>query len=367
MAHCRKQLVSILPSASCNLNCRYCYNPTFRKIKPEHQRIDIDFAIAGIRDFFDSNESRMIRYYSAGEPSIAFEEMKIIRDEANKMAGGDLRVELQTNGCFNEEVASWVDKYSDVVWISYDGPQEIQDRNHLTKAGTGSHAIVTKNIREFVKNKKMQFGVRATVDPIDFHRLNEILDYFKSLGIKYACLASVFSSTALGSDTKKLRLLDFAKEFAKSFHYAQSIGMFIQTHLIFNFDEKVKIACRACTPCPHLTPDGYVTCCDETSLGPGYLPGLLQELTYGKWDPRTKKIKYFPEKIKRIRVRNICNLKREECKTCSILENCAGGCIPKSFYVTKDMYTPSEEVCEATQYLATKIPLNQGRFPFLHS
>lgn len=367
MAHCRKQLITFLTSARCNLNCRYCYNPTFRKIDPKHFKIDIDFAIAGLKDFFNTNSSRMIRFYSAGEPTIAFEEMKIIREEAYKIAGNELRVELQTNGLFNDAIADWVQKNVNAVWISYDGTEEIQNKNRPTKAGTGSYELVTKNIKKLVKTEGMQFGVRATVDPSDFSRLNEILDHFKGLGIKYACLAPVFSSTGLGSDTEKLGLLDFSKEFAKAFYYAQDIGMFIQTHLIFNFDEKVKIACRACTPCPHLTTDGYVTCCDETPFGPGYLPGLLQELTYGRWDPDKKKIIYFPEKIKRIQARNIDNLNRKECKTCPILENCAGGCIPKSFYVTKDIYTPSDEVCKATRYLATKIPLNKERFPFLHS
>ncbi|MDD3648318.1 MAG: radical SAM protein [Candidatus Dojkabacteria bacterium] len=367
MAHCRKQLVTVLPSAQCNLACKYCYNPNFGPIKPEHQRIDIDFAVAGIKDFFDTNPSRMIRYYSAGEATVAFDEMKIIRDEAFKLAGEDLKVELQTNGMFNDTVADWVEEYTDVVWISYDGPKEIQDRNRPTKAGTGSHKVVTKNVKRFAKCKNMQFGVRATVYPEDFKKMNDFLDYFKSLGIKYACLAPVFSSTALGSDTEKLGLIDFAKEFARSFHYAQKIGMFIQTHLIFNFDEKIKIACRACTPCPHLTTDGYVSCCDEAMFGPEYLPGILQQLVYGKWDQKKKKIIYYPEKINKIQDRNVGNLKREECKTCSIAENCAGGCIPKSFYVTKDMYTPSEEVCEATKYLAAKIERNKGRFPFLHS
>lgn len=367
MAHYRKQLISFLTAATCNLRCSYCYNPNFRRVKPEHSRIDVAFAKAALVDFFNSNASRMIRFFGAGEPTLAFSEMREIRDAAEKLAGAELRVELQTNGYFTAGIADWVEEMVDVLWISYDGPAEIQNRNRPGRKGQDSYDLVTGNVTRFAGAKDKQFGVRATVVPEDFTRLHEILDHFSGLGVKNVCVAPVFSSTGLAADSTKLYLLEFAERFADAFYYAQDRGMFVQTHLIFNFDEKVKIACRACTPCPHITTDGYVTCCDEVPFGPEYLPGILQDLTYGKWRPELSKIEYYPHKIEMIRSRNTATLNSKGCKDCPVLENCAGGCIPKSFYVSHDLYAPSKEVCEATRYLAERLPLNQGRFPFLHS
>lgn len=369
MAQCKQQMITFFTSATCNLGCKYCYNPHLQSLRPEDKKIDVRFAKVALRDFFDTNESRLIRFFGAGEPTLAFEEMEAIRAEAHGLAGSDLRVYLHSNGSFDDDIADWVERYVDILWISHDGPKSIHDANRPDIRGIGSYDRVVENVKRFALHSRIQFGVRATVCPDDFGKLNGIIDHFHSMGIKYACLAPVFSSTGLASDSERpLHLLEFAKEFARSFYYAKKKGMFVQTHLIFNFDEKVRTACRTCTPCPHVTTDGYITSCDEAYFGDErYLTGVLRELVYGRWDPDTGRIDYFPEQIRKVQLRNVDTLAAGACRDCPIIENCVGGCIPKSFYVTKDLYTPSREICNATRYLATQIPLNQGRFPFFHS
>lgn len=107
MRHWRKQIITFLISAKCNLNCPYCYVPRLG-IKPEYYEIDIEFAIAGMEDFFRENDSRTIRFFGAGELTMAFNKMKEIRKQAYKIVGNDLKVELQTNGYFSKEVADWI-------------------------------------------------------------------------------------------------------------------------------------------------------------------------------------------------------------------------------------------------------------------
>lgn len=366
MGHWRKQMITFLVSTRCDLECQYCYVPKLGKIKPEHETIDIEFAITGMKDFFKENKCNTIRFFAAGEPTTAFYTMKEIYCQAHKLLGDDLKVELQTNGYFPSEVANWVEKNINILWISCDGPPQIQDVQRPLKKGGRSSEVVLQNIERFSRCSQIQFGVRATIMEDNFPMQTELIEYFHGLGVRNVCAAPTYSSTA-NPTVKPPPLIEFAKHFVPAFYRAKELGMFYQTHLIVNFDENVNIYCRACTPCPHLTTDGYVSCCDWALLGPEYLPGPLGQLIYGKWDKKNKKIIYDKERIRIIRLRNAKTLAQGACRECKILLNCAGGCIGKTIVITKDLYKPTKEWCEATWYLSKRLPLNEGLFPCLHS
>lgn len=320
-----------------------------------------------MKDFFSENPARFIRFFGAGEPTLAFEVMTEIHNRALRLAGKALRVELQSNGVFSSAVGDWVERNVDVLWLSFDGPPEIQDRNRPIKHGGRSSGVIEENIRRFARSGRMQFGVRATVAPRDFPQIDGIIEYFSSLGLRRTCLAPVYASTANNRGEKSLGLLEFARHYVRADAVAQKLGMALSTHLIVNFDEPVQGYCRACTPNPHLTTDGYVSCCDEANLGPEYLPGILQELIYGQWDPQARMIRYYPEALKRIHDRNTSTLKLRGCTGCDIADNCSGGCLPKNMFMTGDLYTPFKEWCEAVRFLAERLPRTEGLFPFLHS
>jgi len=336
------------------------------KIKPEHRVIDLEFAKAGIRYFFSTNSSRAIRFFAAGEPTQAFPDMVEIFEYAKWLAGPELKVELQTNGCFSEEVANWVERNVDVLWISCDGPPEIQDRQRPMVGGKPSSPIVLQNVQRYAKVNRMQFGVRATVAEENLSRQTELVEFFQRMGVKFLCAAPTYHST-VNQKIKTPPLLVFAENFVPAFYQAKKLGMFYQTHLIVNFDEPVEYYCRACTPCPQLTSDGFISCCDWACFGPDYLPGPLQELLYGHYDKETKKIIINEEKKRRIMERNVNYLALKGCSGCPALTHCAGGCIGKMIVETNDLYKATSEWCTAVKHLMNNLPLNQGLFPCLHS
>lgn len=335
---------------------------------PEDRTIDIDFAAAGMKEFFAWSKIPHIRYFSAGEAIMAFDTMTEIHKEAYKLAGNKLKVELQTNGYFSDRIADWVEKNIDILWISTDGPPEIHDAQRPTARGGPSSSIVLRNVQRFVKHPKIQLGVRITFMPENYARQVEILEYFRDLGVHYACGAPAYSST-VNPHVKVPILLDFAKYFAPAFFKAQEMGMFYQTHLMINFDEKVTCYCRACTtyPCPQLTSDGYVSCCDWACFGPKYFPGIMQQCIYGKWDKTSKRIIYFKEKQKRIEDRDVEHLQQSSCKGCEMVKHCAGGCIGKVMAQSGDLHQTDPNWCEAVRYLAQHIPLDRGLYPIHHS
>jgi radical SAM protein with 4Fe4S-binding SPASM domain len=360
LGHFRKHCISFLVSSHCNLACEYCYIPKWGdRVAPRHRVIDLEFAVACLKEFFSWAPVPAIRFFSAGEPTNEFNRMVEIHREAKALAGDRLQVELQTNGFFNGAVADWVAENVNILWISCDGPAEIHDRQRPMVGGRRSSDVVFRNIERFSRRPDVQFGIRATYRPEDFGRQIEILDFFRGMGVKYVCGAPAYSST-VNPNVAVPMLVDFAQHFVPAFFHAQKVGMFYQTHLMVNFDEEVTCYCRAGTKpvCPQLTSDGYVSCCDWACFGPDYLPDMLQQCVYGRWDPVEKKIIYDEDRRARIESRDVERLGQGDCQDCPVLMHCAGGCIGKVMVRSGDLHEMDPNWCAAVKYLAERLPLN---------
>lgn len=368
MSHERKRTISFFITNECNLSCIYCVNDT-KNIKNE-EAIDLDFAKAGIDDFFEKRtdifgeNNKMIRFYAVGEPTIRMDLVKAIKNYARKARGKDLFVELQTNGFFSTDTAKWIAKNVNEVWISIDGPAEIQNRNRPAKSGMKTSEIVVKNIK-YLLNRGIFVGVRATIMPQDVARQIEIIDYFNSLGIKWIYAEPAFESVKQKGQICKgkitpVDLKKFTRHFVKAFKHAEKIGIHYGNFFIVNFDERCNYACRALLPMPQLTTDGYVSSCDLAYCGKTQLPDFI----FGKFNKKKKKITYYPEKIARIRQRNTKFMKK--CRNCEIRRNCGGGCAGLAYYTTGDFLGVVDEFCKTTRYLAKHIPRNRGCVEHLH-
>ena len=212
-------------------------------------------------------------------------------------------LELQTNGFFSEENARWIANNIDFVWVSFDGLPEFQDRNRPTVNGKGSSDVVIRNIVLFSHSKDIDIGCRVTLTPVMVDRQLEIIDYLNDLGIKFISVERAYSSvnnqlfTEDASDP-----IYFADRFVEAFNYAKSKGIFYNHFNMVNFDEPCRFFCRSCIPYPHLTTDGYVTCCDMAPYGKEkYLKYSLPDLVYGKYDKENNIIIYDEDQIHKIR------------------------------------------------------------------
>lgn len=368
MAHVRKQQICFFLTTKCNLKCRYCYTLKAIDIEEKDQTLNFKFAKRGIDDFFRDYSSREIRFYGAGEPTLEFELMRKIREYAYSKAGDKLKVELQTNGFFSESTVRWIENNVNVLWISADGPPQIQDLQRPSKKGTPSAKIVERNIRHFAKQKHLQVGVRATITPFTINRQIELVKYFHGLGIKYINTVPASAPVIDSSDPIfQWDPIDFAKNFLEARKEAEKLGVFYTSLFIANFDEKTRYACRACVPYPHLTTDGYVSCCDYAQFGPKYNSGPLQQLIYGKYIPEEDRIIYDEDKIYKIRSRCAENLAKGPCKGCEYIDYCAGGCVGQVVNATGDLAGILEKNCKIIKYLAKRLPLGKGLYPILHS
>jgi radical SAM protein with 4Fe4S-binding SPASM domain len=346
MGHYRKHCITFFINEVCNMQCIYC-TVRARKEGSQPRVLDLDFARRGIDDFFRDTDSRALRLFSNGEATLEFETMKGIVQHAEARAGDDLFVELQTNGVFGEEVARWIAERVDLLWISLDGTEDIQSLHRPLHSGASSFATIDRNIRLIKGSERTTIGLRPTVSTHSLDRQKELIDYAHRHGIR-----TLYAYPWLALFVKKPGVpdfIDFADRYLEAHHYARERGIFYGTIFMINFDEQVEINCRSLLPAPHLTPDGFVSCCDMANNGQGFFPSMFPEVLYGRWDPEAGVIHYDQDKIAKLRSRTLHNI--PACEGCPAAAHCAGGCIGAAMMRSRDFYGVNEEFCEVTRYL----------------
>ena len=128
-----------------------------------------------------------------------------------------------------------------------------------------------------------------------------------------------------------------------------------------NFDEEVIYACRSCLPTPHVTPDGYITCCDMCVTADD---ASMKELIYGVYDERLDTIFYDQKAIEHIQSRKAENI--PECRNCEVRNYCAGACLGEALNETGSFYGVKKESCDAIRYLWKKLGSKPIKNKYLH-
>lgn len=224
MSHYNKEMVSFYVTTKCNLDCKYCY--TNKENYPE-QKIDIEFAKCLLDDYFKTKYKKVVRFFAAGEPTMNLKAIKAILDYAYLITDEEIKVEIQTNGMFDDDIAEWLSENADYIWISCDGTPDIQDAYRpIFRSQEKSSPIVEKNLRYLSKHCKEMVGVRMTILNENIHRQKEMLDYFYKLGIREVWADPIFPSVGQKEPYEKIDLMEFAREFVDACNYAENIGMF---------------------------------------------------------------------------------------------------------------------------------------------
>lgn len=344
MPHCNKKMLSFFLTTKCNLCCKYCYNAKERN-EIEEQTIPLEVAYAAVDWYFETNESRHIRFYGPGEPTQEFEKMKLITEYAKKHYNGDERVtvEIQTNGVFTEEIRNWILDNMNIVWMSFDGMKDVQNYNRPLNpiytelyGGRTSADILEDNVRWLISNKEqrnLMVGARVTITDKNISKQRKMIDYFYDLGIRYVWTNPLFYSVGkipVCEDEKKKNAYNFdmdayIENYLDAYRYAQSKGLFWGSFLTINFDGKSSYHCRCCTPqnAPHITPDGYVSACDMVVLGAE--PYHMNLFIVGKWNKKQKCFDFYSEKILALNKRKSTLIKH--CQKCSAKLHCGGYCL----------------------------------------
>lgn len=372
MPHINKQMASFFLTTKCNLQCVYCYNKEER-LQMEDQTLSLEIAKAGVDYFFASNASRHIRFYGPGEPTQAFDLMKEIVLYARHKAGSSLTTELQTNGCFGSEVRDWLLENLNIIWISFDGEPDIQNFNRPCANGNPSAPIIENNVKRLIEKKdthQLMVGARVTITEKNVYRQKQIVDYFGNLGIQYIWSDPVFPTVGevpVCDDVAKLENYKFdmdlyADEYIDAYRYAKDKKMFYGSFLTCNFDGICNRHCRACTPVPHFTTDGFISACDLVTFGNS--PKHMKCFVYGKWNKEKKRFDIDESKVAVLKARTIENMKH--CMQCEVREHCGGYCLGEVQNETGKLVGQKLRTCKAIRKIAQNIGFLDEHYLYLH-
>ena len=350
MAHYKKRCLTILLSDKCNMKCTYCY---CKNNKPAGKSMDMRFIKRAILDFYEQEGGVFVRFFGDGEPTL-YKEQIVEITEFGYSVDKNAKFELQTNGTFDQIFAEWVAKNIDIVWISYDGTTEINDHYRMDKFGNSVSSIVEGNIRYLV-DRIDTLGVRSTVGEYNVNKQREMIDKMVELGVKNIYSDMLFGVVGDGTYCEReIDPMEYAKSYYDAYCYAKQKGVNYGSFFTINTDEEVQVSCRACVPMPHLTIDGYVSCCD---MGYEYNE-RMDCLFYGKYDAEQDKIIYDHQKIEYIRGRTVDNI--TECSTCEVKQYCGGGCIGEALNEKGSIYAIKKKNCEAIKYIVKLIRKDGG-------
>jgi radical SAM protein with 4Fe4S-binding SPASM domain len=345
--------------------CKYCYLGCKENAdKTERKVVDVKFAKRAIQDYFQHQARPAVRFFADGEPTLEMKLIKELYEYAEGLTNNIAFFELQTNGSFDDDSARWIRDHMDIVYISSDGCPSEHDFQRVNKNGKGTSSVIEKNIRILAENPKLQLGCRATITKYNVFKQKEMIDYFHALGVKILFSDKVFAPIGGSAGQFNIDNKVFVDEFVEARAYAEKKygdDFFYGSMYSANFDEEVIYACRSCTATPHVTPDGYISCCDLCVSGDN---PTMRELIYGVYDSNLDKIFYDENAIVHIKSRKAENIM--QCHNCEVRNYCAGACLGEALNETGDFYGVKEEACEAIRYLWQKLGGQPIKNKYLH-
>lgn len=319
----RPMFLGLLPTRACNLACVYC---DFGASESPVEQMDFQMAAAAV-DWMTENAQSLGQdtvdvHFFGGEPFFAGEVVDVAVHRARSVAdrmGLVPRFEVATNGVFDENRARFVGDYFDTVVLSFDGTQEIHNRQR------GSFEAV-KRTAELLSQSPTELCFRVCVSQESVAQLEQIVlwfcETFRPSMINVETLQPTPKSEAAG--LKPPDPYDFAVHYVRASRIVEDFGI-TAVYASAATDTLRHSFCPVGKDTLIVSPDGRVSSC--------YLPqqawqkrGL--DLDVG-WLSADGTMQIDLEAIDRLR-RMV--MKKPRCERCFCRWTCAGGCHVKHSY-----------------------------------
>ena len=230
--------------------------------------------------------------------------------------------------------------------ISIDGPADIQDFNRPMTDGSGSFAIIRDNMK-FLDEHDFPYGVRATITKRDVHRMEEMVEWFKSeFNITFLHIEPLWlCGRCLTTGEEAPNDDDFIRYYAQAMEKAEQIGV----NLVYSglrLDSLLSKFCAAAGDGFNVLPDGNVTSCYEVTETDNPKAELFH---YGRYDFSRKEFVFDMDKIKRLQQYSVENI--PYCSDCFCKWHCAGDCISKVFDISKSFQHEGSSRCTLNRRL----------------
>jgi uncharacterized protein len=343
--------VSLFPTSDCNLRCIYCYGQGGQQrhvMRWEHAKAAIDLVVenalkTGVRNF-------SVNFHGGGEPTHGAAWTVLTRSvgyakELAKSNGLTTTSALGTNGVLTNEKLEWITQNLESVNVSLDGTPELHDLQRPAASGTGSFESVMKSLRYF-EDTLFPYDIRVTITAHNVDHMLSIARFIfsntsrKSFAIEPVSVCGrCFESAVADVDPEKFlsNLIDCEQEFPWARIHYSAVKL---NRPYFSF-------CGACGQNFCVTPQGFVTSCNEVTM---LTDALASHFIFGNFNERTAKYDIDEGKLELLRRRTVDNL--TYCRDCFAKYSCAGDCPARIARASGDMLdTSRNNRCQITRGL----------------
>lgn len=319
-------------SSRCTLRCVYCY----ARAGEEARDMDPAMALATI-DFIVDNAVRTgkpdirINFHGEGEPTAnwkLFSESVTYAENLAKSKGLEVFFSMSSNAMWGRRQRQFIVRHFKDMSISLDGISMVQNRQRPTPNGKDSFSVVLSNI-QFLQEKGVDYGLRATVLPDSVPHMKEFVDYVADNLNCEVIGFEPYSQTGRGSelDCEYEQFFEAFKDTMEDvIRYGESRGIFVNYSacrpemLSENF-------CHSAGPEPNfvVTTVGDVSSCYEI-VDPQTSKGCFT--VYGRYDADAGRFVFDKEALERLLNFDVRQL--PHCTDCFARWNCSGDCMARA-------------------------------------
>lgn len=356
------------PSGSdCNLDCEYCFYLEKEALYPSERkrRMSDDVLSDYVRNYIASQPPghEVAFTWQGGEPTLLGIDFykRAIALQKHFGAGRTITNSFQTNGLLLDD--TWCQFFADedfLIGLSIDGPADIHDEYRITKGGKPSHALVVSAL-ERLRKHGARFNVLACVNRRSSREPLRVYEFLRSLGVEYVQFIPVVerradpASEAIGLTLQgpggKVLLKarpDTAERLTDWSVLPEDYGNFLNAIFdvwvrrdvgqcyVMNFEWALAnymgepgAACHHQPTCGNavvVEHNGDVYACDHF-VYPEYRLGNLSEASLSSMLDSPQQTQFGEDKLTTL---------PQQCRQCSMLRGCWGGCPKHRFAVTRD-------------------------------
>ena len=209
----------------CNLRCKYCFANTGDFHTGKRSLLDLETGKKAVDFVIRQSGSRKnidIDFFG-GEPLMNWDVVVALThycEEQGPKNGKTIRLTITTNAVLlDDEKTDFINRHMNNCVLSLDGRPSVNDSMRPNMGGNGSYALVTKNIRQFIKKRgEKSYYVRGTYTRNNLDFSNDV-KHIVSLGIAQVSVEPVVAPEHSGYDIRMEDLPVLFKEYEELARY----------------------------------------------------------------------------------------------------------------------------------------------------